>query len=243
MYNANILISMKRILLTLGFILAMCSNWCMAQSDSTKMITKMKATEADYIALLNATGYATFSYDIMSLKDDTYNIYFYAYHYDKDSLISKDMLDHSKSRMMIEEFKKEDQERHRKKAVDPEHGVYTRYDKIMFGFSPVHDSICGLYLFGNNSPTYIHDPYKLRGAYDRKSQKQLYNYQLYPFEPSEIKEDTFIPLVAMVSFWFEEKYGIWRCCGKSVLSPDLHNDQLKRSTDYIIFGVEFHKMK
>lgn len=230
------------LLLVLGMDLSFCS-W--AQNDSTIMISKMKATADDYVALLKAEGYMNFSYDLSVLKDETYDFHVILYHYSKDSLnnpYKQEIILCEKNRTMIDEFKRDDPEKLKAKAIDPEHGVYSRFDKLAIGFTPANDSTRMAYFLLNNSWV-TWNKIKLAGSLDPVSHKMVRTYQTYPFHPSTFEVNKFIPLCALVSFWYEPLINGWRCCGKSVLDPDLSNDQLKRSPNYYIIGVEFYKRK
>lgn len=233
---------MKNLITTI--ILALSTMMCWAQNDSTIMISKMESTEADYVALLRAEGYMNYSYDLSVLKDETYDFHVILLHYCKDSLnnpYKKEVILCEKNRTMIDEFKKDDPEKLKAKAIDPEHGVYRRVDKLSIGFTPANDSTRMAYFLLNNSWTW--NKIKLAGSLDPVSHKMVRTYQTYTFHPSTFEVNKFIPLCALVSFWYEPLINGWRCCGKSVLDPDLSNDQLKRSPNYYIMGVEFYKRK
>ena len=115
--------SMKRPLIAILTGLLLCMN------VSAQELKKATADFSDYISLLKKSGYEIYSFDISSLKDETYLISFMVKEYSNGELVK----DKNKggaflisNRDMIEDFPEESQKRILSEgtAYDTEKGIY-----------------------------------------------------------------------------------------------------------------------
>lgn len=227
---------MKRIL----FINIMC---IMAAFVSAQSIKPQTATFEDYIPLLNQAGYQVYSFDISEFLNDTYQVTFKIKEY-KDSVeVENNQHLGFVNRRMIKDFPEESQKRILEEglAVNPEAGVYTQSSQLTISFSPyntdslktIHLSLDGIGASSNRL--------KLQPVMSVDSDELHYFYEDKPFKLDKFEEGTFIPLVLYGSFWYDEKFNIFRFCGEKEIDPDMSSQILKYIPHYYVIGVEFVK--
>jgi hypothetical protein len=126
-------------------------------------------------------------------------------------------------------------------AVNPEAGVYTQSSQLTISFSPyntdslktIHLSLDGIGASSNRL--------KLQPVMSADSDELHYFYKDKPFKLDKFEEGTFIPLVLYGSFWYDEKFNIFRFCGEKEIDPDMSSQILKYIPHYYVIGVEFVK--
>ena len=223
---------MKQLLILISNILIGMSITAHAQ--------ELKRTEpvfSDYIPILKDAGYEVFSFDISSLKDDTYNIGFAVREYVMGELVpdplegafaltNRDMIsDYSKGSQLIEEDL----------AYDVEKGIFKLYEKMTIGISPSADSLknvslsVGKYRIGRDLPLKTMDAPGIFG--------KQYFYDTRPFEVNTISIGEFVPLVLLGTWWYDEDAQIIRFCGDDELAADMSSGMLKRIPHYYVIGV------
>lgn len=210
---------------------------------------ELKRTEpdfSDYIPLLNAAGYEVFTFDISSLKDETYNIEFIFQEYSKGVLVENQSEEASlryifRNRRMLSDFPEEyHQEIIAEGPIyDLEKGICTLGEKISIGFSPSADSLKSVSMTVDNIGA-------IRKLLPMKAQntapgKYEYMYDYRPFKVSEIQLGAYIPLVMFGSYWYDEQYDLFRFCGESELDPDLSSKMLASIPHYYVLGMTVTK--
>lgn len=227
---------MKRIL----FINIMC---IMAAFVSAQSIKPQTATFEDYIPLLNQAGYQVYSFDISDFLNDTYQVTFKIKEY-KDSVeVENNQHLGFVNRRMIKDFPEESQKRILEEglAVNPEAGVYTQSSQLTISFSPYNtDSLKTIHLSLDGIGT-SSNRLKLQPVMSADSDELHYFYKDKPFKLDKFEEGTFIPLVLYGSFWYDEKFNIFRFCGEKEIDPDMSSQILKYIPHYYVIGVEFVK--
>lgn len=229
---------MKRIL----FINIMC---IMAAFVSAQSIKPQTATFEDYIPLLNQAGYQVYSFDISDFLNDTYQVTFKIKEY-KDS-VEVENIQHFGfvNRRMIKDFPEESQKRILKEglAVNPGAGVYTQSSKLSISFSPLNADSLKTIHFSLDGIGASSNRLKLQPVQSADSDELHYLYMDKPFKLDKFEEGTFIPLVLYGSFWYDEKFNIFRFCGEKEIDPDMSSQILKYIPHYYVIGVEFVKQE
>lgn len=206
------------------------------------------ATES-YIALLKQNGYQTYSLDISPFKNTTYNVLFEIREYvsNNSDPISVRFYGHGfTNRTMVNDFmwaEISDAELAAIKAasIDYENGVFSCEENITIGFIPsANDSTKTGYLYvGNEQCTGFNMKLKPLEHNGALNDKVIYQYTCLPFKASEFKEGKFIPLAMCLSYWYDARFNIIRCCGESEIDPTMISDILEDTPHYYVIGVIF----
>lgn len=210
---------------------------------------ELKRTEpdfSDYIPLLNTAGYEVFTFDISSLKDETYDIEFFFQEY-TDGVLVEDQTNEGplryifRNRRMLSDFPEEYHQEILAEGpiYDLEKGICTLGEKISIGFSPSADSLKSVAMTVDHIGA-------IRKLLPMKAQntapgKYEYMYDYRPFKVSAIQLGEFIPLVMFGSYWYDEKYDLFRFCGESELDPDLSSKMLASIPHYYVLGMTVTK--
>ena len=75
------------------------------------------------------------------------------------------------------------------------------------------------------------------------SAENVYKYEIRPFVIDNFESGKFIPLVAILSYWYDEKAKLIRCCGEPMLKSDLSDEILENVPHYYIIGVTMDKIE
>lgn len=206
---------------------------------------ELKRTEADisdYIPLLNAAGYDVYTFDISSLKDETYNIEFIVREYVNGALVEDPLASQMprhfvRNRRMLSDFPEEywDEILAEGPIYDRDKGILTLSEKISVGFAPAADSLKTMNMLLENIAA-------LKRLLPLKSQtnslgKEEYMYDYRPFKVGALQLGEFTPLVALGSYWYDERYDLYRFCGEGELDPDLSVGMLVSSPHYYVLGI------
>ena len=206
---------------------------------------ELKRTEADisdYIPLLNAVGYDVYIFDISSWKDETYNIEFTVREYVKGVLVEDPLASQMprhilKNRRMLSDFPEDywDEILAEGPIYDRDKGILTMSEKISVGFAPVADSLRTMNMLLENIAAFRR-PLSLKSQ-TTSDGKEEYMYDYRPFKVGAIQLGEFTPLVALGSYWYDEKYDLFRFCGEDELDPDLSAGMLASSPHYYVLGM------
>ena len=209
----------------------------------------LKRTEpdfSDYIPLLNAAGYDVYTFDISSLKDETYNIEFSVREYTKGVLVEDPSMGGRpgpvlRNRRMLSDFPKEywDEIIAVGPIYDLDKGILTLGEKISIGFAPLADSLKTLNMMVENIGA-VRRPLTLKPQI-ASTGKEEYMYDHFPFSVDEIRLGEFIPLVMFGSYWFDEEAGYFRFCGESELEADMSSKILSLIPHYYVIGINVTK--
>jgi hypothetical protein len=200
---------------------------------------------SDYIPLLNAAGYEVFTFDLSSLKDDTYNIEFVIREYADGVLVSgspeNDFRYFTRNRRMLSDFPEEVQkeiisEGH---VYDLEKGILALGEKLSIGFTPSADSL-------KNVSILLENMAELRRALPLKPLtvspfEGQYSYGTRPFEVGAIELGEFTPLVMFGSYWYDDEAQVVRFCGEDEIAADLSTKMLSKIPHYYVLGITVTK--
>ncbi len=237
-------ISIKKVsMIIIAMVIASATSFSHAETESVK-IKEVEATFADYIPLLNTTGYQAYVFDISSLADRKYQITFQIREYDHGEKVSDDVQGwpaEFTNMILLSDFPEQARENVKPENIaDPERGVYVLSNKINIGFLPNEtDSIQRLSL-GLNEIGTRYNSLVLKPQYslnDPVNGNKFYTYQNRSFLIEEIKMDEFIPLVLVGSIWYDESIQTHRFCGERYIAPDLSSNILKFIPHYYIVGI------
>ena len=206
---------------------------------------ELKRTEpdlSDYIPLLNAAGYEVFTFDISSMKEETYNIEFIIREYAGGTLVEDPSNGESprfflRNRRMLSDFPEE----YRNEIIaqgpiyDLDKGICTLGEKITIGFSPASDSLKTVTMMVENIGA-LKKPLALKPQTVSPG-KEEYMYDYFPFKVDKIQLGEFIPLVMLGSYWFDEEADCFRFCGEDELEADLSSKILSLVPHYYVFGM------
>lgn len=205
---------------------------------------ELKRTEADisdYIPLLNAAGYDVYTFDISSLKDETYDIEFSVREYVGGVRVEDPLNERTRhilrNRRMLSDFPEEywDEIIETGPIYDLDKGILTLSEKVSVGFAPSADSLKTVNMLLENIGA-------LRTALSLKSQtdysgKESYMYDYRPFKVGALQLGEFTPLVALGSYWYDAEYELYRFCGEDELDPDPSLGMLSSSPHYYVLGM------
>ncbi len=212
-----------------------------ALSLQAQTIKPTESLPEDYIRLLKANGYTSYSFDISSLSDRRYNLTFMAKEYVGDKEVSDNVLYAAKFKnmMMVSDFGDEDQATIKpEEMADPERGIYTLANRISIGLAPAdNDSVKNIVINIEEMGT-LHGRLNMRSIPDPLNGKTYRHYEARPFKASDIKVGEFVPLVLFGSFWFDEKFNIFRFCGETEIEPDMSSNILNDIPYYYVIGVK-----
>lgn len=195
---------------------------------------------SDYISLLNKSGYEIYSFDISSLKDETYLISFMVKEYSNGELVqdkNKGGMFLISNRDMIEDFPEESQKRIQSEgtAYDLEKGIYSLSEKLSIGFCPAIDSLRKVNMsvvnMGEMARNLAMKPLSAPGYEGR------YLYDIRPFQLGNIQIGGFTPLLLFGSYWYDEQKRVVRFCGENAFSSDMSSPTLKLIPHYYVIGV------
>ena len=200
---------------------------------------------SDYIPLLNAAGYEVFTFDLSSLKDDTYNIEFVIREYVDGVLVSgspeNDFRYYTRNRRMLSDFPEEVQ----KEIISDGHvydldkGILSLGKKLSIGFTPSADSL-------KNVSILLENMAELRRALPMKPLtvspfEGQYSYGSRPFSVGAIELGEFTPLVMFGSYWYDEEAQVVRFCGEDEIAADFSTKMLSKIPHYYVLGITVTK--
>ena len=206
---------------------------------------ELKRTEpdfSDYIPLLKAAGYEVYTFDISSLKDNTYNLSFVIREYAKGERVSgsdNDVVSFTvPSRRMISELPEASQRQllAERGAYDMEKGIFKLAEKLSIGFSPSADSLKTMTLSVDNMGLARRNLALKR--LDGPVHGREYGYAIRPFRVDTIRIGDFTPLLLIGSFWYDERAKIFRFCGEREFPADMSSETLKLVPHYYVVGIK-----
>lgn len=200
---------------------------------------------SDYIPLLNAAGYEVFTFDLSSLKDDTYNIEFVIREYVDGVLVTgspeSELRYFTRNRRMLSDFPEEVQKEiiadgH---VYDLDKGILSLGKKLSIGFTPSADSL-------KNVSILLENMAELRRALPLKPLtvspfEGQYSYGSRPFKIGAIELGEFTPLVMYGSYWYDEEAQVVRFCGEDEIAADLSTKMLSKIPHYYLLGITVTK--
>ncbi|MBQ5395968.1 MAG: DUF5041 domain-containing protein, partial [Alistipes sp.] len=120
-------------------------------------------------------------------------------------------------------------------------GVVYKIDKVNLGIIPSKvDSLMMLnVVYGNMGAT--SQRLKLRSISYSDGQYKTYKYQVRPFLIDNFESGKFIPLLAVLSWWYDDKANLFRCCGMPMLKSNLSDEIFENVPHYYIIGITLEK--
>jgi len=199
----------------------------------------------DFIALVKASGYELFSYDITEMLHERYNIVFVRKEYEAGREIATSNLNTVPNKTLLTDFPESSRQEFMDgggRIIDPKTQAIAHAEKINFGLYPSdNDSTKFMQIAVPDLMTMSRITFKLRGLARKDSDKAFFSYNTRPFKISEFKEDEFIPLILLGSSWYDERYNVFRFCGEKQIEPDMSSEILKDVPHYYVIGVRFVK--
>ena len=215
-----------------------------AMAGQGQEIKKVAATPEDFMEHMALCGYEVFTYDISSLKDDTYSLSFVIREYVNGELVSDSESNGRPAtfmnRRMMEDIPEASRDKVTKEfAYDYEKGIVSLSEKITIGFSPAADSLkqmlVSLESMGSTSRGLALKPL------DDQNNKNRYAYDIRPFKLEALQLGEFTPLLLVGSFWYDERYGIFRFCGEREMPADMSSPSIPMIPHYYVVGVKVRK--
>lgn len=212
-----------------------------ALSLKAQTIKPVESVTDDYIRLLQDNGYASYAFDISSLADRRYSLTFMAQEYAGGKKISDNVLYTSRfdNMTMVSDFSEEDQATIKPEEMAvPERGIYTLANRIAIGLAPADNDSVKKVVINVESMGSLNGRLKMKSIPDPMSGKSYRHYESRSFKAVDIKAGEFVPLVLFGSFWFDEKYKIFRFCGETEIEPDMSSRILDDIPYYYVIGVK-----
>lgn len=180
---------------------------------ATGQAQKIKMNEpsfCDYLPLLNANGYVTYSFDTRKLKDTEVDVVVMEYVQGEEP---RNVLDFD---------------------INMSIGK-----KLVIGFMPSGNDSIANYLF-HFSDGEFGGRLNLKPIFDpRIPDKKHYVYASRPFELAASSEKgKFVPLVLYGSWWYDQDAGTFRFCGDNEIKLDFSSDILNVIPHYFVLGIK-----
>lgn len=208
-----------------------------------------------YEALLNAAGYELYSFDISSLAPKKYAMTFSVKEFrdgkEVHSSFNRPSTFHNLTN--ISDFTKWVSDKKeiddiRQKAIDPANDVFSKAERINIGLYPGEaDSIKNVLIEidteGSSGFRMKLLPLLKMENVSQTTCNYMYNARTF-IMPEIFHVNEFIPLVGVMSFYYDNEYNVFRCCGETNLSPDIQNSALLNRTPHAyIIGVTLKEEK
>ena len=206
-------------------------------------VMPQQALAEDYVKLLNAVGYQTYSFDISSLADSTRILQFLCREYDHGTMVGEKELFTVSNRIMISDFDEDDQKTIHESgmAYDEANDVLRASRKVLVGFTPLKNDSTERASLEVEDMGHVDFPLTVRPAVNTKTGDTNLDYKTRPFKVPEFQFDTFMPLCLYGSMWYDERFDIFRFCGEIELDPDMSSDMLKDIPHYYVIGVKVQR--
>ena len=199
----------------------------------------------DFIALLGASGYELFSFDITEMLNEQYDITFIQKEFEAGKEIeSPDFSVAVSNKKLLTEFPESQWQTiiDEGRVIDPKTQAIAHAEKINLGFYPSgNDSTKIMQFCVPGFMTMSGIAFKLRGLTTKDSDAPSFFYHTRPFKIEALKADEFIPLILLGSCWYDERFDTFRFCGENEIDPDMSSEILKKIPHYYVIGVKFVK--
>lgn len=199
----------------------------------------------DFIALLGASGYELFNYDITEMLTKQYDITFVRKEFDAGKEIKSSDIAMVPNKRLLTDLPESQWQAAIDAGltiIDPETKAIAHAEKFSFGFYPSgNDSTKTMQL---NVPGFVsmgRITFNLKGLPVKDSDQLMFFYRTRPFKLNKFKEDEFIPLILLGSGWYDERFDIFRFCGEKEIEPNMSSEILKDIPHHYIIGVRFVK--
>ena len=226
---------MKKLLLLLLFLVA-------GFSLSAQNIKSRSIDAKDIISLLRNDGYDLYSFDLNDFMKGDYNVTLYIKEYSKEAgEINLRGFDVGGNKILFSQFTEEEKKAAKELGLTKgmKRGIFYKIDRINLALIPNKaESLMKLNAeYGNLGA--VSQRLKLRPI----SAENVYKYEIRPFVIDNFESGKFIPLVAILSYWYDEKAKLIRCCGEPMLKSDLSDEILENVPHYYIIGVTLDKIE
>jgi hypothetical protein len=165
----------------------------------------------DYLQLLNAKGYMTYSFDTKDFKGKQVEPAIMEYGRGEEA---RDYIGFSLS--------------------------FPLGEKLVIGFAPSSNDSTYVYSFQSVGGGGFNYRLKLQPIFaPEMPTKQAYRYESRPFElVAPVETEKLIPLVLFGSYWYEQETGVSRFCGEKLIKPDLSSDIIKSIPHFYVLGIK-----
>lgn len=226
---------MKKLLLLLPLLVA-------GFSLSAQNIKSRDVDAKDIISLLRNDGYNLYSFDLNDFMKGDYNVTLHIKEYSKEAgEINSRGFNAGENKILFSQFSEEEKKMAKEMGLTEgmKRGILYKIDRINLALIPNKaDSLMMLNAeFGNVGA--VSQRLKLRPI----SAENVYKYGIRPFVIDNFESGKFIPLVAIISYWYDEKAKLIRCCGEPMLKSDLSDEILENVPHYYIIGVTLDKIE
>lgn len=230
---------MKKLLLLLPLLVA-------GFSLSAQNIKSRSIDAKDIISLLRKDGYDLYSFDLNDFMKGDYNVKLHIKEYEKDKgEINVQNFDAGVNKILFSDFSDEEKQYAKEIGLTQgmKRGVVYKIDKVNLGVVPSkEDSLMTLNVVYGNMGT-VSQQLKLRSISYPNCQYKTYSYEIRPFFIENFDDGKFIPLLAVLSWWYDDKANLIRCCGESVLKSNLLDEIFENVPHYYIIGITLEKQK
>lgn len=200
----------------------------------------------DVVTLLKEAGYDIYSFDLNDFMKGDYNVKLHIKEYEKDKgEINVQNFDAGVNKILFSDFSDEEKQYAKEIGLTQgmKRGVVYKIDKVNLGVVPSkEDSLMTLNVVYGNMGT-VSQQLKLRSISYPNCQYKTYSYEIRPFFIENFDDGKFIPLLAVLSWWYDDKANMFRCCGESVLKSNLLDEIFENVPHYYIIGITLEKQK
>lgn len=198
----------------------------------------------DVVSLLRETGYDLYSFDLNDFMKGNYDVKLHIKEYEKDKgEIDVRIFNAGANKILITTFTNEEKQYAKEIGLTQgmKRGVVYKIDKVNLGIIPSKvDSLMMLnVVYGNMGAT--SQRLKLRSISYSDGQYKTYKYQVRPFLIDNFESGKFIPLLAVLSWWYDDKANLFRCCGMPMLKSNLSDEIFENVPHYYIIGITLEK--
>lgn len=211
--------------------------------SSAQAIKHVAADFSAYKPLFETLGLDVVSYDITGLSEQKYDFAFEIREYSKDcdslKLVSQTPLVSLSNLSYISDFPESSRNEIRESgnAYDLDKDIYTLADKVNIGICPdfKNDTIVKMIIDVAQMGTLTMQR-RLKEQHGNDGYTIL-NYEVRPFLVDEFVPGKFIPMALYGSWWWDDKFNIFRFCGDSSISSDLSSEIVSNIPHFYVIGA------
>lgn len=202
----------------------------------------------DVLMLLRAMGYDLYTFDLTDFLKDDYEVSFSIKEYDKRGEIDPDcntIWIAGPNKIRISQLSAEE----RQQAVElgltkgMKRGVVHKIDKVNIAMLPTQqESAMKINAMFGRVGSYS-EVLNLRPISKDDGSCKQYKYSTRPFLIDSFEDGKFIPLLALLSWWYDDEADAFRQCGASKLKADLSDEILQNVPHYYVIGIILEKIE
>ncbi len=226
---------------TLCIIAMLLTMTAMAQKPAVK---EAEISIEDIKTVLEAKEIFLHSFDMTEFNDGVYSIIPFVEEYENGKLNEESLIrvGLGMNKTDVRKFGERADEWRETYGMKRRQNVHTLMNKAGIYLYPVSDSTIKVTFNMENIGSFgapLHK--KAYGKGPQADSHARYSHRPFKLVPKEHAEIIRLPLVMVGSFWYDERYDVYRFCGEKEIDPELTSEILKNCPHYFIIGIELHE--